>query len=110
VPFADYEREKMKRYDTLVEKQMEQGDSFFRSQEQYQRKRQLELQNTNFLIKQQLEIKERQKFMGAEQSAKENWEVRENRKRQLKAELSEKERSRMNQQDLAYQIKGQMEN
>lgn len=53
-PFLDYEQEKMKRFDTLVERQMQEGDSFFRAQEQYQRRKQQELQNTNTMIRQQL--------------------------------------------------------
>lgn len=50
-----------------------------------------------------------QKYKGAEQNAKENWEVRENRKRQMELELMEKEQGRMAQHKLASEIKGQME-
>lgn len=50
-----------------------------------------------------------QKYKGAEQSAKENWQVRENRRRQVEEELLEKERSRVAQVSLASEIKGQME-
>lgn len=107
--FLDYEQEKMKRVDTLVEQQLQRGDSFFRAQEQYQRKRQQEQQSTNHIIRQQVELKEALKCQGAEQSAKENREVWENRKRQMELEMMEKERSRIARADLGSEIRGQME-
>lgn len=61
------------------------------------------------MLQQQMQLKERQKFMGAQENAKENDEVRENRRRQMEMEMLEKQQNRLAQQGLAYEIQGQIE-
>lgn len=62
--FADFEDEKTKKYCTLIEKQLNEGHSFFKAQDDYQQRRQRELESTKLLLQQQRQIKEMQKFMG----------------------------------------------
>lgn len=47
--------------------------------------------------------------MGAQENAKENYQVRENRRRQMEMEMLEKQQNRLAQQGLAYEIQGQIE-
>ena len=78
-PFFDFEEEKGKRYNKLIENQIMQGSTFFKEQDAYQQRKKLELQATNQMIQQQLNQKDVQKAVKNNERAMENYEVQQNR-------------------------------
>ena len=82
-PFFDFEEEKAKRHNKLVENQLMQGSTFFKEQDAYQQRKKLELQATNLVLRQQMNQKEMQKIVKNEEQAKESQSIMENRRRQM---------------------------
>lgn len=60
--FIDYDLERHRKFEHLIEKQNDGGQSFFRSQDQYQKRRQEENQVMKNVLLQQLQLKENQKM------------------------------------------------
>ena len=108
-PFFDFEEEKAKKYNKLVENQLIQGNTFFKEQDAYQQRKKLEMQATNLMLRQQLNQKEMQKVIKNEELAKESSQVQQNRQRQMEAEYMMREKNKMVQQDLRQDIMHQME-
>ena len=107
--FHDYEEEKASKYNTMVEKQLQNGSSFFKEQDSYMEKKRREMQATNAMLQEQLRMKEVQKFMRQEEKMKENYQVMDNRRKQEEVESMLKERSREAQMGLRQDILNQME-
>ena len=108
-PFHDFDEDKANKYNTFLEKTLNQGSTFFREQDAYQNKKRLELQANQFILQQQLNQKEMQKQAKQQQCEKENMEVRENRLRQMENEMAMREQGKLMQNDLRVEIKRQME-
>ena len=80
--FHDFEEEKAKRYNMMVEKQLQQGSTFFKEQDSYQNRKRMEMQATNLMLQQQINMKEQQRSIRQEENMKENYQAMENRRRQ----------------------------
>ena len=74
-PFFDFEEEKAKKYNKLVENQLIQGSTFFKEQDAYQQRKKLEMQATNLMLRQQLNQKEMLKIVKNEEQTKESLNV-----------------------------------
>jgi hypothetical protein len=107
--FHDFEEEKAKRYNMMVEKQLQQGSTFFKEQDAYQNRKRMEMQATNLMLQQQLNMKELQRSIRQEESMKENNQVMENRRRQQEMEMRQREHNKEVQQGLRQDILNQME-
>ena len=107
-PFFDFEEEKGKKYNKLIENQALQGSTFFKEQDAYQQRKKLELQATNQMIQQQLNQKEVQKAAKNNERSLESYEVQQNRQRQMMAECMMREKQKVMQQGLRQDITQQM--
>lgn len=76
----------------MIEKRYDGGQSFFKSQDQYQKRRQEENQAMKNVLLQQLQFKENQKMQEHEMYNLEAEAVRENRRRQVAFEQTQAER------------------
>jgi len=85
--FHDYEEELGQKKELMIQKQLQKGSIFFNAQDAYQQKKRQELQATNAMLRMQLEQKQQQQMMKLEEGMKENYEVKENRRRQLEYEM-----------------------
>jgi hypothetical protein len=74
--FTDYDEERGRKFDDLINKGLDGGKSFFRSQEEYQKKKQFESNLTNATLKQQLVINRDKKTLSKQKENYDNEVIR----------------------------------